>query len=110
MTDKQPEPEYIITESQLKKLYWNCGSASPAMSDMGEELRSRPYHPAPEPTQKYLDCKVCEDEIRQSEREKVLDELGNKLYCEFHAYQITLDGRDVVTGYKKVIESLRKVE
>lgn len=37
---------YIITEVELKKLYWNYGSASPAASELLPTIHSRPYDPA----------------------------------------------------------------
>ena len=43
------QQEYIITEEQIKKLKWNCGSAAPAIGDMEKEIRSRPYPPPPTP-------------------------------------------------------------
>jgi hypothetical protein len=123
MTDNQ-EPEYIITEKQIEMLRY--GDIDRIKDNYIKKIHSRPYHPAPEPCmyQGLKDGKLLcaflvpepdlyvelTEAIRQSEREKVLDELGNKLYYEFHAHQRTLDGRDVVTGCKKVIESLRKVE
>lgn len=42
MTEKTEEQMYAITESELKKLEWNCGSASPAMHDIGPIVRSSP--------------------------------------------------------------------
>jgi hypothetical protein len=110
-TDKQPEPEYIVTGSQLEDILKMPTNIYAVI----DGIHSRPYHPAPEApcSQKYLDCKVCEDEIRQSEREK-----SNKIFdhtialCE--ALIARFDSQSQL-GFnaliiKRAIESLRKVK
>jgi hypothetical protein len=111
MTNKQPEPEqmYLVSKEQIHKWMEYNYSAQ----DIANEAQSRPYHPAPEPTQKYLDCKVCEDEIQQSEREKAFEKLKDDLKTRFiSSGNQWSKGRNsgLLECCNIIDESLRKVE
>ena len=45
-----------------------------------------------------------------AENKRVLDKLSEKIYCEFHAYQIPIDRRQIIDDCRKIIESLRTQE
>lgn len=83
MTDK-----FIITGEQIKKLCWNCGSASPAMSDMQDEIRSNPLA----------------DHDKQV-RENVLDEIFPKSTGDDKKKGWTYDYRFVETLEKETSKS-----
>jgi len=51
MTHPAPaEQMYLISETQIKKLKWNYGSASPAMTVIEPEIRSTRANPHTAPT------------------------------------------------------------
>jgi serine/threonine protein phosphatase PrpC len=106
MTDKLPKPEpeyYLITPNELFLFGVDGVWDREERTQLYDVVKSRPYSPAPEAPcpQKYLDCKVCEDEIRQSERENVLDKL-KKWGSGYYGYEVNIQ------TLKEKIESLRR--
>jgi hypothetical protein len=49
-----------------------------------------------------FDVRIIEDE-----RLRTIEEIGNKLYAEFHAYQTPLSGRGVLKACSAIVDSVK---
>ena len=114
MTDKQPEPEYyLITPNELFLFGVDGAWDREERTQLYDVVKSRPYHPAPEHHEKFVTdaitfaCEKHDEAIRQSEREKVLDELIKEI--KIHGFSTGHMPKPFEYVFKWV-ESLRKVE